>query len=550
MSPTTVSETTSVSSNLSTPQSFNIISLPEDLPMGDTTPKPKQTASQVDAGSMLPPPVPATAIFAATPLRTTRLPSLKELSNRLHASPIATPSSKHIPDFQKPITPPKLHLCMNETSTSSPFLQSPSSRLKLPPSAMKRNLSATPADANIFNPTGLSGTPSNVRSTSPAASEGPSIVSDTFTNVDPFAIDNPNAPGMSKAASKDGYIQGYKDVPSLAVIREKIGSNRPIMEKEIPKAVHGSPLEDSADGRKKEHPLRHAWTLFYDSKNYKPDPGLATPREGEPFLGDYELSLVTVGNFDTVEGFARHLNNIRLPSQLTRNSNYHLFKNGIRPMWEDPANAKGGKWVVLFRSSPSLLDASWANLSMDLVGEILDPDDEVCGVVASTRPKVDRIQVWTRGRDDVDRINGIGRRILEAVCLEGRDVEAMSMEFQFNASNSTPPPNKYIHIPFPPSRSSFSHAPPTPSRLGPLNTGLSISSMPSPGADRLGVNGLLLIPLSPTSPTPYGVMLPPPPPIRRMNSGQGSNAFAGPMGGTGVGGPRGSLSAATPAGTR
>ena len=67
MSPTTVSETTSVSSNLSTPQSFNIISLPEDLPMGDTTPKPKQTASQVDAGSMLPPPVPATAIFAATP---------------------------------------------------------------------------------------------------------------------------------------------------------------------------------------------------------------------------------------------------------------------------------------------------------------------------------------------------------------------------------------------------------------------------------------------------------------------------------------------------
>lgn len=65
------------------------------------------------------------------------------------------------------------------------------------------------------------------------------------------------------------------------------------------------------------------------------------------FLDDYEKSLLTVGKFDTVrlascyaklpsdsqvEGFARYFNNIRLPSQLARNSNYHLFKNGIRPV--------------------------------------------------------------------------------------------------------------------------------------------------------------------------------------------------------------------------
>ncbi len=104
-------------------------------------------------------------------------------------------------------------------------------------------------------------------------------------------------------------------------------------------------------------------------------------------------------------------------------------------MWEDPANAQGGKWVVLFRSAAPLLDASWANLTMALVGEILDPDDEVCGIVASTRPRIDRIQLWTRGRDDVDRINGIGKRILEAISLEGRNLEAMSMEFQVIVPN-------------------------------------------------------------------------------------------------------------------
>lgn len=30
-------------------------------------------------------------------------------------------------------------------------------------------------------------------------------------------------------------------------------------------------------------------------------------------------------------------------------SDYHLFKQGIEPKWEDSANAKGGKWVFNFK---------------------------------------------------------------------------------------------------------------------------------------------------------------------------------------------------------
>lgn len=28
---------------------------------------------------------------------------------------------------------------------------------------------------------------------------------------------------------------------------------------------------------------------------------------------------------------------------------YHLFKTDIKPMWEDPANRKGGKWMIRVR---------------------------------------------------------------------------------------------------------------------------------------------------------------------------------------------------------
>lgn len=44
----------------------------------------------------------------------------------------------------------------------------------------------------------------------------------------------------------------------------------------------------------------------------------------------------------------RVYNNIVKVSELALNSNYHLFKQGIRPEWEDAANEKGGKWVIQF----------------------------------------------------------------------------------------------------------------------------------------------------------------------------------------------------------
>lgn len=33
------------------------------------------------------------------------------------------------------------------------------------------------------------------------------------------------------------------------------------------------------------------------------------------------------------------------PNELPPLSDLHLFKLGIKPMWEDPANINGGKWV-------------------------------------------------------------------------------------------------------------------------------------------------------------------------------------------------------------
>lgn len=48
---------------------------------------------------------------------------------------------------------------------------------------------------------------------------------------------------------------------------------------------------------------------------------------------------------NTVEDFWGVWNSAVLPTLLPFGSNYHLFRDGIKPAWEDSANANGGKWV-------------------------------------------------------------------------------------------------------------------------------------------------------------------------------------------------------------
>jgi translation initiation factor 4E len=147
-----------------------------------------------------------------------------------------------------------------------------------------------------------------------------------------------------------------------------------------------------------------------------------------PESEEYEAGLTVIGDFDTVESFCRYFNWLKSPSKLEKNSNYHLFKKGIKPMWEDEANANGGKWVLTMKNNPQLLDRCWNWLAMALVGEDMDEGDEICGAVVSLRSKVDRIQLWTRSKEDVERINGIGRKMVKI--LDVSEADSIGFEFQ------------------------------------------------------------------------------------------------------------------------
>ena len=139
-------------------------------------------------------------------------------------------------------------------------------------------------------------------------------------------------------------------------------------------------------------PLHCKWTLFYDNPRLAPEG--TDWNENLKMCGEFDDSRVTFGAFST-------MSNPPLPWPI--NSNYHLFRKGIRPAWEDPANINGGKFVLTIPKKDSKsgrVDEWWLYTVLAMIGETMDlHGDQVAGAVVSIRKSQDRIALWLKSSD-------------------------------------------------------------------------------------------------------------------------------------------------------
>ena len=135
------------------------------------------------------------------------------------------------------------------------------------------------------------------------------------------------------------------------------------------------------------------------------------------FLDQRPLTLV----FLQVESFWSLWTHLAPPSALQPTTDYLLFHTGIRrPVWEDPLNLSGGKWII--RLKKGIADRFWEDLVMAIIGDQFDDcrsskteDDgksedgsdgtsewpEICGCTISVRQSEDVVTVWNRVDRDV-----------------------------------------------------------------------------------------------------------------------------------------------------
>jgi translation initiation factor 4E len=87
-----------------------------------------------------------------------------------------------------------------------------------------------------------------------------------------------------------------------------------------------------------------------------------------------------------------------------------VFHSGIRrPVWEDPLNTNGGKWII--RLKKGVADRIWEDLVLAVIGDQFDDcqgltedgDDEhpqICGCTISVRQHEDIVTLWNKTEGD------------------------------------------------------------------------------------------------------------------------------------------------------
>ncbi|KAF5663892.1 translation initiation factor 4e [Fusarium heterosporum] len=181
------------------------------------------------------------------------------------------------------------------------------------------------------------------------------------TSANPF--DTAMASAVAKSGTKDSSKTAGK-VSGMAAISENNQFGAPT-----------APLS---------HLLIDSWTFWYRPPISK----------AHGFI-EYEQTLHEIGTARTAEDFWCLYSHLKRPSTLPVVSDYHLFKKGIRPIWEDDVNKKGGKWVV--RMKKGVADRYWEDLVLNLIGDQFgEAGEDVCGAVLSVRNGEDILSIWTR----------------------------------------------------------------------------------------------------------------------------------------------------------
>ncbi|KAM4611260.1 eukaryotic translation initiation factor 4E family member 2 related sequence 1 [Polymixia lowei] len=152
-----------------------------------------------------------------------------------------------------------------------------------------------------------------------------------------------------------------------------------------------------------EHPLQYNYTFWYSRR---------TPSRPAN-TQSYEQNIRQIGTVASVEQFWKFYSHLVRPGDLTGHSDFHLFKEGIKPMWEDEANRSGGKWIIRLRKG--LASRFWENIILAMLGEQFMVGEEICGVVVSIRFQEDILSMWNKTSSDqttTSRIRDTLRRVL------------------------------------------------------------------------------------------------------------------------------------------
>ncbi|XP_042376046.1 eukaryotic translation initiation factor 4E-1-like [Zingiber officinale] len=209
-----------------------------------------------------------------------------------------------------------------------------------------------------------------------------------------MAVDNGIPTTIEKANGEGGELEEGEIVGNSAM-----GEAEPRQGAEGEDEDGDAGEQDDCGSQRKQveiHPLEHSWTFWFDN------------HVGKSKQVAWGSTIRAVYTFSTAEDFWGVYNNINHPNKLPIGADFHCFKLGIEPKWEDPICANGGKWTL--SCSKGKVDNLWLNTLLAMIGEQFDHGDEICGAVVNLRAKQEKISIWTKDGLNEAAQTSIGRQ--------------------------------------------------------------------------------------------------------------------------------------------
>ncbi|THH09903.1 hypothetical protein EW145_g1691 [Phellinidium pouzarii] len=173
-------------------------------------------------------------------------------------------------------------------------------------------------------------------------------------------------------AAASNPMSGRPRAPSSRHFSTSVSTNSSGDEKE----KLGGIRDGASNGltRTTPHPLRTTWVFWFRQQrapgnkivNYEEDNGIQCQHIHDSFHSRHDEKKNC-----KVESFWSLWTHLNPPSTLQPTTDYLLFHSAVRrPVWEDPLNLQGGKWIIRLKKGVS--DRLWEELIIAVVGDQFD----------------------------------------------------------------------------------------------------------------------------------------------------------------------------------
>lgn len=193
-------------------------------------------------------------------------------------------------------------------------------------------------------------------------------------------------------------------------------------------SCHQTPSPAEIEEMKQKDPaLRYSWVIWEQ-----------TVQSNDSKTAQYSDTTHRVATFSTVKGFWKYWNHLPQPSELLDGKKFvrevgesrnvvdalMVFREGIKPEWEDAANAKGGHFQFLLKPSlgGGLIDEYWNNIVLGMVGGTIEPEEIITGVrlvdkLSTARSASVRIEVWYSGPEENEKVEQLQKNLEKCMTM-------------------------------------------------------------------------------------------------------------------------------------